>query len=205
MTALLLIGGGGHCRAVIDVIETCTDFSVRGIVRPQQEGEKAVLGYPVLGDDAALSTLLHKTPHALVTVGQIKTATLRRRLYEQLRNLNARLPVIVSPKAYVSRHAEIAEGSIVLHGAVVNATAQVGVNAIINTMALLEHDVVVGAHCHIATGARVNGGVCIGDHCFIGSGAIIHQGVRIGDDCVIAAGAVVDGDVPAGTLLRRRT
>lgn len=203
MTALLLIGGGGHCRAVIDVIETGTGFSVHGIIQPQQTGASPILGYPVLGDDAALPRLLQDTPHALVAVGQIKTATVRQRLYERLCALNARLPVLISPKAHVSRHAVMAAGCVVMHGAVVNAAAQIGVNAIINTMALVEHDVMLGAHCHVATGARVNGGVRIGNRCFIGSGAVIHQNINIGDDCVIAAGAVVDRDVPAGTLLRR--
>ncbi|MEY4591821.1 MAG: hypothetical protein RIR18_716 [Pseudomonadota bacterium] len=203
MTALLLVGGGGHCRSVIDVIESCSTFLVRGVVQPTEEGSTLVLGYPILGDDAALTELLDKGRDALVTVGQIRNAVTRRRLYEQLSALKARLPVLVSPRAYVSRHAELGAGSVVLHGAIVNAAVQVGANAIINTLALLEHDVVVGQHCHVATGARVNGGARIGDGCFIGSGAIIHQGVCIGDHCVIAAGAVVSKDVPAGTLLRR--
>jgi sugar O-acyltransferase (sialic acid O-acetyltransferase NeuD family) len=203
MTALLLVGGGGHCRSVIDVIESGSTFSVRGIIQPVAEGTTPVLGYPILGDDNALVELLVKGSAALVTVGQIKNSTIRRRLYEQLSALKARLPVLVSPHAYVSRHAELGAGSVVLHGAIVNAAVQVGANAIINTLALLEHDVVVGEHCHVATGARVNGGARIGDGSFIGSGAIIYQGVCIGENSVIAAGAVVSKDVPAGKVLRR--
>ncbi len=203
MTALLLLGGGGHCRSVIDVIECGGNYSVRGIVQPLTDGNEPVLGYPVLGDDTVLANLLNQGADALVTVGQIRTASLRRRLYEQLLVLKARLPIVVSPLAHVSRHARLGPGSVVLHGAIVNAAARVDVNAIINTQALLEHDVSVGQHCHIATGAKVNGGVCIGDGCFIGSGAIIHQGVCIGNDCVIAAGAVVTNDLPANTLFRR--
>ncbi len=203
MTALLLLGGGGHCRSVIDVVECGGNYSVRGIVQPLTDGNQSVLGYPVLGDDTVLATLLDQGADALVTVGQIRTAALRRRLYEQLLVLKARLPILVSPLAHVSRHAWLGPGSVVLHGAIVNAAARVDVNAIINTQALLEHDVSVGQHCHIATGAKINGGVCIGDGCFIGSGAIIHQGVCIGNDCVIAAGAVVTNDLPANTLFRR--
>jgi sugar O-acyltransferase (sialic acid O-acetyltransferase NeuD family) len=203
MTALLLIGGGGHCRSVIDVIETGSTFSVRGIVQPLQDGALPVLGYPVLGDDAFLPALLDEGKDALVTIGQIKSASIRRHLYKLLRGLGARLPVVVSPLAHVSRHAELGGGSVVLHAAIINAAAQVGANAIINTFALLEHDVVVGDHCHVATGARINGGARVGDGSFIGSGAIIYQGVSIGNDCVVAAGAVVTRDVPAGTLVRR--
>lgn len=203
MTKLLLVGGGGHCRSVIDVIEAGNIFSVRGIVQPAQDGSAPVLGYPVLGDDGALPELLREGCEALVTVGQIRSASLRRRLYDQLTSLEARLPVVISPLAHVSRHAEVGRGSVVLHAAVVNAAARIGENAIINTMALVEHDVFVGDHCHVATGARVNGGAAIGAGTFIGSGAIIHQGVRVGCDCVIGAGTVVAKDIPDGTLLRR--
>lgn len=203
MTSILLLGGGGHCRSVIDVIEQSSQFAVRGIVQRSEDGTDPVLGYPVLGDDAALAELLADCPNALITVGQIRSASLRRRLYAQLQEHRACLPVLVSPRAYISRHAELGPGSVVLHGAIVNAAVQAGVNAIINTQALLEHEVKIGDHVHIATGARVNGGVQIGDGCFVGSGAILHQGVQIGADCVIAAGAIVAQDLPAGTLFKR--
>lgn len=208
MTALLLLGGGGHCRAVIDVIEMTASapkgpaWCVRGIVQPQEPGCATVLGYPVLGSDDELASLLADGADALVTVGQIRTSSLRRRLYALLLGYGARLPVLVSPLAHVSRHAELGEGTVIMHGALVNAGALIGVNGIVNSAALIEHDVVVGDHVHVATGARVNGGARLGSGCFVGSGAILHQGIQVGEDAVIAAGAVVRQDVPAGTIFR---
>ncbi len=199
---LLLIGGGGHCRSVIDVVENSRSFSIRGIVQPAVEGKEALLGYPVVGTDDDLPTLLSETPHALITVGQIKSPNIRRRLFEALSDRGAILPIVVSPCAHVSRHAQIAAGSIVMHGAIVNACAHIGYNAIINTLALVEHDVTIGDHCHIATGARLNGGVRVDAGCFIGSGAIVHQGVHIGAGSVIAAGAVVTRDLPPQSLFK---
>lgn len=199
---LLLVGGGGHCRSVIDVIEHHQGFSIRGIVQPATEGHRPVLGYPVVGTDADLPALLAETPCALITVGQIKSPAIRRRLFERLHEQGAKLPVIISPRAHVSRHARIAAGSVVMHGAIVNACAHIGYNAIINTLALVEHDVTIGDHCHIATGARLNGGVRVDAGCFIGSGAIVHQGVHIGAGSVIAAGAVVTRDLPPQSLFK---
>ncbi len=201
MTPLLLVGGGGHCRSCIDVIESEGRFRVAGIVdRARDSGP--VLGYAVLGDDTDLRHLIAGCPDALVTVGQIKSSDARRRLHALLTGAGARLPVIVSPRAHVSRHAEIGAGTIAMHGAVVNAGAVVGANCIINSLALVEHDATIGAHCHIATGARVNGGVSIGAGTFVGSGTVIREGVRIGADVIIGAGSVVLGDVADGASVR---
>ena len=85
--------------------------------------------------------------------------------------IKVKLPVIISPYAYVSPYAQIGCGTIVMHNAIINADARVGDNCIINSRALIEHDVVIGNHCHISTGAVVNGAVEVGDNTFIGSGA----------------------------------
>ena len=40
---LVLIGGGGHCKACIDVIHTCRAFDIWGIVdRPEKLGSDGV-------------------------------------------------------------------------------------------------------------------------------------------------------------------
>lgn len=202
MTPVLLIGGGGHCRSVIDVIESGEQYQITGIVQLACEGFTPILGYPVRGDDNALPGLLGQTPCALVTVGQLTNASLRQRLFNKLLDLRVEIPVVVSPRAHVSRHARLGCGTVVLHGALVNAAALVGENCIINSMALVEHDARIGPHCHISTGARLNGGVEVGAGCFIGSGAVIHQGVTIGERSVIGAGCVISHDVAAHTITR---
>lgn len=204
MKPILLLGGGGHCRSCIDVIEEEGMYGIAGVVERPGGSRTPVLGYPVVGEDEDLPELLGCFPAALVTVGQIGTAELRKRLFSELKKSGADRVIVVSPRAHVSKHALVGEGTIVMHGAVVNAAASVGVNCILNSSSLVEHDAVVESHCHIATGARVNGGVLIGSGSFIGSGAVIYQGVRVGADCVIAAGCVVDTDLSTGTLLRRK-
>jgi sugar O-acyltransferase (sialic acid O-acetyltransferase NeuD family) len=202
---ILLIGGGGHCRSVIDLLESTGLYAVAGIVqRADADCAPAVLGYPVVGDDNALPALLKLTPCAIVTVGQIKEAALRIHLFERLRQLQAEIPVIASPLAYVSRHTQIGDGCVIHHGAVVNAGVLMGENCIINSQALLEHDVRIGDQVHISTGAKLNGGVTVGPACFVGSGAIIHQGVMVGQGSVIGAGCVVSRDVPPHSTIRNR-
>jgi sugar O-acyltransferase (sialic acid O-acetyltransferase NeuD family) len=199
MKPILLVGGGGHCHSCIDVIEVERAFSIQGVVEQSSDSPVQVLGYPVVGVDADLALLLESTPSALVTVGQVKSPTARMILHDLLVSLGADLPVIISPSGYVSTHASVGEGTIVMHGAIVNALASVGRNCIVNSQSLIEHDAVVMDHCHISTGARINGGAEVGSGSFIGSGAVLREGVRVGPNCVIGAGTIVVEDLPAST------
>jgi sugar O-acyltransferase (sialic acid O-acetyltransferase NeuD family) len=185
---LILIGGGGHCRSCIEVIEAEGIWRIRGIVDIATRIGETVLGYRIIASDADLAALVGEDTAFLITIGQIGTAPRRVELFSYLYNANARLARVISPTAIVSRHAIILEGSIVMHHAVVNAGARVGRNCIVNTNALIEHDSVVEDHCHISTAAVVNGGATIRRGSFIGSNSMIREGVEIGADSIISAG-----------------
>lgn len=191
-TPILLIGAGGHARSLIDVIEQTTEFKVAGLVDSQRDD---VLGYPIVGEDNDLAKLLQNTPHCLISVGQVKQADLRIKLFELAKQAGAQFPVVISSQAYVSPHAEIGAGSVVMHQALVNVGSHIGQNCIINSQALIEHDALIGDHCHISTGAKINGEVEIGQGCLIGSGAVIKQGVKIADNVIIGAGARIVKDI----------
>lgn len=202
---VLMLGAGGHARACIDVLEQAGAFHIVGVIGLLAEVGTAVLGYPVLGSDGELASLLRRTPAVLVTVGQIKTPDSRIRLHDVASALGAEFPTVVSPRGYVSPHAQIGAGTIVMHGATVNAGAIVGRNCIVNSHALIEHDATIGDHCHISTSASVNSGVVVGDGTFVGSGARVRQGLRLGSRCVIGMGQVVVRDCPEGTWMPRGT
>jgi sugar O-acyltransferase (sialic acid O-acetyltransferase NeuD family) len=189
LTPLLLIGGGGHCRSCIDVIETSGEFEIIGIIdRSEKIGEK-VLGYPVLGCDDDLEKMRTKSSHALLTVGQIRSPAPRKRLAGQCVEAGYEFPIIVSPHAVVSRHATLGEGTIVMHGAIVNAGAKIGHHAILNSKSLVEHDATLSGFVHISTGATVNGGVSIGEGAFLGSGCTTREYTEVSEGAVIPAGS----------------
>jgi sugar O-acyltransferase (sialic acid O-acetyltransferase NeuD family) len=198
---IVLIGGGGHCRSCIDLIEAAGGFRIAGIIErsdAQAPSSGDVLGYEIIGGDDDLPAIRREHAHALVAVGQIRSAEPRVRLYERLKELGFALPVVVSPLAHVSRHAVLGEGTVVMHGAVVNAAAEVGLNCIINTKALIEHDARIGAHTHIATAAIVNGGSSVGARSFVGSNATIVHDVRLPEASFIRAGQLVTAAVASG-------
>lgn len=195
---LILIGAGGHSRACIDVIERCGTYEIAGLVGLSHEVGEIHLGYQVIAANHDLPLLATRFHCAIVAVGQIHSADIRVRIYHQLISLGFKLPTIVSPLAYVSAHASIGLGSIVMHGAVVNAGAIIGQNSIINSQSLIEHDAKVGDHSHIATGAILNGGTRVGNQSLVGSGSIIKQGVSIGNACLVGMGLSVRHNLPDG-------
>lgn len=186
---LILIGGGGHCKSVIDAAESA-GYSILGILdRSEKIGQK-VLGYTVLGSDDDISGFVEKAEF-IITVGQIKSNSARHRIAECIEKSGGRLATIIASDAYVSKYAEVGEGTVVLHKAFVNAGATVGKNCIINTMVNIEHDAQIGDFCHISTGAMVNGETKIGHDTFVGSGSTLYNCIEIADNSIIPAGSVV--------------
>jgi sugar O-acyltransferase (sialic acid O-acetyltransferase NeuD family) len=203
MDEIILVGAGGHARSCIDVIELSGQYKIAGLVEKDEINRKENLGYPIIGTDNDLENLRQKYDNVLITVGQIKSPDSRVRLFQRLLELDYHLPVIVSPRAYISKHAKIGEGSIIMHGVIINANAKIGNNCIINNRALIEHDAVIGDHCHIATGAIINGEVSVGNETFIGSGAVTKQSISIGENCVIGAGEVLKNDIESNKVVKK--
>ena len=192
MSAIVLIGGGGHAKVVAAILARQPErFAPIGYTDSRDRGP--LLGLRHLGDDTSLETLLVRYPGlaAAIGVGFVRTATLRRRLYERLRALHLTLPAVVSPSALVADGVEVGEAAQVLDGVVVNPGATIGTGAILNTSCVVEHDVRIGDFTHVAPGAVVAGGATLGEDVLIGANATVIQGVSIADACIIGAGAVV--------------
>lgn len=189
--SIILIGGGGHCKSCIDVIEQEGKYTIEGIVDLPKKNGQSVLGYPIIASDEDLESLSKKYENFLITLGQIKSAERRKALFSILKRLNVTLPVIISPNAYISPHASIKDGTIIMHKVVINVNAVIGENCIINTTALIEHDAEIGNYCHISTGAIVNGCVKIGDETFFGSGAVSKEDIEILPNSFIKANSIV--------------
>lgn len=191
MQNLILIGGGGHCKSCIDVIEQENKYKIFGILDMAEKVGQKVLGYKIIGSDSDILNYVKKGCSFLITVGQINSPQVRVNIFEKLKKHNAEIATIVSPRAYVSPFAYIGEGSIVMHDALVNTEAKVGENCIINTKVLLEHETVVSDNCHIAVGAVVAGGSEIGKNSFVGANSTIVQGVKVPENSFIKAGSLV--------------
>ena len=175
MREILLLGGGGHCKSVIDVIEQEAKYKIAGIIDVKERVGERLLGYEIIGCNEDLKQLRQRFSYAMVTVGQMQSNQARIKLFKLLEELEFETPVIISPLAYVSKHAFIDVGSVVMHHALINAHAKVGKNCIINSKALIEHDARVEDFSHVSTGAILNGGATLKENSFFSSAAVMRE------------------------------
>lgn len=187
---LILIGGGGHCKSVIEVAESA-GYEIKGILdMPDEVGKEVLPGHKVIGTDDEIPQYVEECD-SIITVGFIKNPALRIKLYNKVKAAGGRLATIIASTAHVSKYAELGEGTVIMHHAFVNAGAKIGDNCIINTFVNIEHDAEVGNQCHISTGTMVNGECKIGESCFIGSQSVCANCIEIASDIIIGAGSVV--------------
>jgi sugar O-acyltransferase (sialic acid O-acetyltransferase NeuD family) len=199
MKTIIIIGGGGHAKVLADITHSLKQFEILGYVDPIDRG--SLLGFPYLGNDLELASMIQKYPAcaAALGIGITGPNTQRSDLYQWLMKQGYNLPAIISPHAVVSPHAVIDRGTVVFHGAVIQAGVELGKACIVNTNATVEHDCIIGDFVHIAPGSVICGGVTIGSGCMIGAGSTILPGRKITSGCILGAGSVVikDCDKPA--------
>jgi sugar O-acyltransferase (sialic acid O-acetyltransferase NeuD family) len=154
-------------------------------------------GLDYLGSDSEASKFVQEAQF-LITVGQLGFSPIREKLYNELKKLNAEFAIVKAINSIISKKSIIGSGTIVMHGAILQADTSVGENCIINDRVLIEHGSTIGNHCHISTGVIINGEVRIGNGVFIGSGSVLRNGITIGDNCVIGMGSVVTKSISHG-------
>lgn len=196
---LVILGAGGHGRVCAEIAEATGRFNSIVFSDSTVPIGSQVHRWQVAYRDDDLDTIMDTDGpfECFVGIGQTRTGTARERLYTRLRNLGAKISVLVSRSAHIAESAQLGAGSLVSHHASVNTSARIGPNVIVNSHALIEHDCEIGAHVHVSTGAIVNGSCTIGARTFIGSNATVNQDITICSDAIVGSGAVIIGDIVA--------
>ncbi|WP_456288557.1 acetyltransferase [Paenibacillus sp. AK002] len=194
---VLVVGGGGHAKIVIDILQGYDEcYEIVGFTSQTSDIDN-ILGVPYLGDDSIISKL-HGVNCFIVAVGNNK---IRKSIYKRLIQLGLEPINAISKSSYVSPNAHIGKGIVVVAGAVINPCSTIHDNVIINTLTGIDHDCVVGAHAHIAPGASLAGGVRVGEGAFIGMKASVVPEKTIGEWSIIGSGAVVVSDIPSAVTV----
>jgi len=200
MSALLILGAGGHSKVVAETALASGVASSVAFLDDRYTGPDAcpfVLGWPVIGP-LALALQADIRPRFDAAVVAIGHAATRLFWIEKLQSVGYTLPVLMHPTAWVSSSAQIGPASVVFAQAAVQAQATIGIGAILNTGCSVDHDTQLAKGVHICPGVRLAGGVQVGARSWIGIGASVIQQVCIGSDVTVGAGAAVVGDLPDG-------
>jgi acetyltransferase EpsM len=202
-TAIVIYGGGGHGKMVIDLLRARGGYRIVGIIDDGLASGGSILGIPVLGNAQALAELHAQGVRLAVNaVGGIGNIGIRIKVFERLTQAGFTYPAVTHPTAYLDPSASLMAGSQVMALAYLGSEARLGFGCIINTGAIVSHDCQIGSFVNISPGAILAGNVQIGENVLIGMGATVNLGVKIGSGARIGNGATVKSDVPEGGVVR---
>lgn len=196
MKKIILIGGGGHCKVVIEAILLAKVYKIAGILDLKEKMGEKVLNVPIIGSDKDLEGYYKNgIKNCFITVGSVGKPDLRVKLFHLADNIGFDIPNILHPNSMISRSAKLGRGNYISAGVIINSGVVIGDNCIINTGTIIEHDCCIGDFVHVAPGVTMSGGVTVGRYSHIGTGSSIAQYLKIGSNTIIGSGSVVVKDV----------
>jgi acetyltransferase EpsM len=197
-TAIIIYGGGGHGKAVLDLLRGLGTYRIVGFVDDGLPAGSQIMGVPILGGSTVLPDLYAQgTRLAINAVGGIGNISTRIKVFEQMAAVGFVCPAIVHPSAVVEPSAVLAAGVQVFPLAYVGSEAQIGYGAIVNTNAVVSHDCVLANYVNISPGAILAGEVQVETAALVGMGVTVNLQVRLGAGARVGNGATVKADVPA--------
>ena len=195
---ILIYGGGGHAKAILDMVKQIGKYSIAGIVDDDKHlSGKNVLGIPVIGTRILLPALIKQGVKNVANgVGGIIDIAVRVRIFEFLESVGFAFPLLIHPKATVEPSSNVGAGTQVFANAYVGSDVLLAPKCMVNTNAVVSHDCKIGTYTHIAPGALLAGHVQVGERTLIGMGVTTAIGIKIGSEVRIGNGAIVLADVP---------
>ena len=204
MSAIIIVGAGGHSKVVTEVIKL-DDYYFRKLIYgfvDDNEGAK-LFNYQHLGKIESLNELEMDNYEFICAIGNNQ---IRRKIVERIEGMNlgstTNWGTYIHPSAVISPSAKIGVGTVIMANAVVNADAIIGDHCIINTGAIIEHDCVIEDYTHISPNATLCGTVYVRKGVHVGASATVIQNLLIGEWSTIGAGAVVVKDIPSGVIAK---
>ena len=189
---ICILGSGGHATSCVDVIESTEQFEICGFVSEDKKIGSKFLGYPILSNLKNINIIKKITKNVIIAFGSIYECNKRSIVFDYLKKKDFNFQTIISPNSYLSKRSSVKAGTIIMHGANVNANVKIGENCIINSNSLIEHDCKIDSNCHVSTNTTLNGGVKVGKNCFIGSGAVVREEVSIKSNSFIKMGSNIN-------------
>jgi sugar O-acyltransferase (sialic acid O-acetyltransferase NeuD family) len=169
--ALIIYGGGGHGKSLIDLIRALGNYDLKGV---------------------------RLAANAVGGIGDIMS---RVRVFERILEVGFDCPTLIHPTAYIEPSACLSTGAQIFPHAYVGSDAVIEFGAIINTGAVVSHDCRIGSYANLAPGSILAGNVTVGERVLIGMGVTVNLNVTIGAGSRVGNGAVVKRDIPPGKII----
>lgn len=191
MRRLLIVGAGGHGRALADAIVAGGCDTVAGFVDDAGVTLQRIHDWPIFG---TLADILQCRQYADAIVVAIGNNVVRARAHSAVRAAGFPLATVIHPEAVVSPRARLGEGTVVMACAVVGTDARLGEGVIVNCGAIVDHDCRVGDFAHLSVRAAMSGGTSLGRLAWMQAGSVLAYGVDVPDEEVVTPGKAVCKD-----------
>lgn len=191
LPSLLVIGGGGHGRVVLEAAWLSGKFDQLVAVDPMMSPNWPYAEHLCVASEADVSAEPGKW-RFIVAIG---SPVLRRQLFGVFVGKGFDPVSVFHPAANISPSARLGRGCTVLAGGVIGAGAVIGNGAIVNNGAIVEHDCLVEAFAHLAPGAVLAGGAVLGSESFLGANSSVKQGISIAGGVTVGNGAAIVRDI----------
>jgi sugar O-acyltransferase (sialic acid O-acetyltransferase NeuD family) len=188
-TRLLVVGAGGHGRAVAEAAELSGQFEVVGFLDDALPAGKSVLNVAVL---VPMGSMGYHRAAADQTIVAIGNNAVREKLMHQLAAAGLALATVVHPRAIVSPSAVLGAGSSVMAGAIVGTEARLGVGSIVNCGAVVDHHAIVEDFGHLGVNASMAGATVLGRGGWMQAGTALGYAVKVPPGVTLAPGEAVD-------------
>ncbi|PKR77807.1 acetyltransferase [Halalkalibacillus sediminis] len=187
---LLIIGASGHGKVVADIALKMNKWQSIAFL-DDDENVKSSMGLEIVGKSN--ETIKYINDYDIfVAIGNNET---RKKVQERLEEEGAKIPTLIHPNAVLGEKVEVASGTVVMAGVVINCCTKIEKGCIINTGSTLDHDNIIEEFVHISPGAHLAGTVRVGKKSWLGIGSVISNNVDIASSCMFGAGAVVIRDI----------
>jgi len=199
MKKIILIGGGGHAKVIIDILRESDSYSIEGLVVNDPDSVK-ISDYPILGNDTILPDLYKSgLRNVALGVGGFTDNKNRTKLFNSVKSLGFHVISVIHPSTIISKTAKFGEGCVIYPGVTINSDVIIGDNVIISSGATIDHEAVIEDNVLISTGVTIGAYTRIMNGALLALGSKIVAGVTIGRNSLVYAGSVVVHDVDENT------
>lgn len=179
MRNLLIVGAGGHAKAVAEAALISKKYNVVGFLDDKYVDD---VRYKILGCVKDVQNFRNIFDEIFVAIGD---NDFRYKLIMDLTINGYELATVIHPTSSVSEDAVIGMGSVIMAGAIINGYAKIGRGVVINSGVVVDHDAVVGDCARLGTLSGMAGGASLGSRSWLKAGKVLGIGQKVGDDLVI--------------------
>lgn len=200
---VIIIGGKGGAKMVIDAIRSTGDWNIQGIIDNNISPGELVMDIPVLGGEYLLEDVLNAGfTKIILSFSTLQNLKSRNEIYQNFKKRGFEFPNIIHQKATIEPSVNMGEGNIVLASAMIGSEVELGSVNYINTGALICHEAKIGDNNHFAPNSVIAGRVKIADNVLVGMCTTTFYDISIGSNSILNNGTNIIKNIPSNSIIK---